>query len=52
MGGTQKKIGGEFGEVRANIDVESLHKYLEKHVKRVTLPVGVKQFKVCVLRLL
>ena len=48
MPGSQKKIGGEFGEVRANIDVDSLHSYLEKHVQRIALPVGVKQFKVSV----
>ncbi|KAI0090714.1 protein kinase subdomain-containing protein PKL/CAK/ACAD [Irpex rosettiformis] len=45
MASSEKKIGGEFGEVRANIDVESLQRYLKQHVQRITLPVGVKQFK-------
>ncbi|KAJ7935127.1 kinase-like domain-containing protein [Mycena leptocephala] len=40
-----KKIGGEFGEVRANIDVETLSKYLLKHVKALRGPIDVKQFK-------
>ena len=40
------KIGGEYGEIRANIDVDSLNKYFEKHVPVVTSPVEVKQFKV------
>ncbi|KAI0691906.1 kinase-like protein [Cytidiella melzeri] len=40
-----QKIGGEVGEVRANIDVDSLHKYLKTHVPRLQLPVAVKQFK-------
>ncbi|KII95633.1 hypothetical protein PLICRDRAFT_34555 [Plicaturopsis crispa FD-325 SS-3] len=40
-----KKIGGEFGEVRANIDIESLNVYLAKHVEAVKAPVAVKQFK-------
>lgn len=41
-----KKIGGEFGEVRANIDVDKLNKYLEEKVPSVKAPVQVKQFKV------
>ena len=39
-------IGGEYGEVRANIDVDRLNKYLDNHVKEVVAPVEVKQFKV------
>ena len=51
----QKKIGGEIGEVRANIDVDNLNAYLKKHVPVVNAPVHVKQFKVrftlgCALR--
>ena len=42
------KIGGEIGEVRANIDVASLNAYIEKHVPAVRAPVAVKQFKVSV----
>ena len=41
-----QKIGGEYGEVRANIDVDRLNKYLDDHVKEVIVPVEVKQFKV------
>lgn len=41
-----KKIGGEFGEVRANIDVDKLNKYFEEKVPSVKAPVEVKQFKV------
>ena len=41
-----QKIGGEYGEVRANIDVDRLNKYLDEHVKEVVAPVEVKQFKV------
>jgi len=43
---TEKKIGGEYGDVRASIDVEKLNAYLEAHVPEVTAPVTVKQFKV------
>lgn len=46
MSNTSKKIGGEVGEVRANIDVESLNMYLRRSVPAVEAPVGVKQFKV------
>ena len=42
-----EKIGGEFGDVRATIDVEKLNAYLQAHVPQVTAPVTVKQFKVC-----
>ena len=44
---TVEKIGGEFGDVRAAIDVEKLNAYLQAHVPEVTAPVTVKQFKVC-----
>ncbi|KAK7691791.1 hypothetical protein QCA50_005194 [Cerrena zonata] len=40
-----QKIGGEYGEVRANIDVERLNRYLDQHVEAVAAPVEVKQFK-------
>jgi len=43
----EKKIGGEFGDVRAAIDVERLNAYLEAHVPEITAPVTMKQFKVC-----
>lgn len=41
-----KKIGGEYGKIRANIDVDRLNAYLSKHVPDVKAPVEVKQFKV------
>jgi len=40
-----KKIGGEYGDVRANIDVEKLNAYLVKNVKSLKGPIDVKQFK-------
>jgi len=39
------KIGGEYGEIRANIDVEKLNAWLEEKVPAVKAPVAVKQFK-------
>lgn len=41
-----KKIGGEYGKVRANIDIEKLNAYLAKNVAAIKGPVDVKQFKV------
>ena len=43
---TAEKIGGEYGDVRAVIDVEKLNVYLKVHVPEVSTPVTVKQFKV------
>jgi len=43
-----KKIGGEYGDVRANIDVEKLNAYLVKNVKSLKGPIDVKQFKVSI----
>ncbi|KAL0072564.1 hypothetical protein AAF712_000327 [Marasmius tenuissimus] len=40
-----KKVGGEYGDVRANIDVPNLVKYLEKHLPIMNMPIEVKQFK-------
>ncbi|KZT21077.1 kinase-like protein [Neolentinus lepideus HHB14362 ss-1] len=40
-----KKIGGEYGAVRATIDVAKLNAYLTDKVPRVKAPVDVKQFK-------
>ncbi|CDO73966.1 hypothetical protein BN946_scf185043.g14 [Trametes cinnabarina] len=40
-----KKIGGEYGEVRANIDGAKLNAYLVAHVPAVKAPVDIKQFK-------
>lgn len=41
-----EKIGGDYGEVRANIDVAALNAYLARSAPRVKTPVDVKQFKV------
>jgi aminoglycoside phosphotransferase (APT) family kinase protein len=43
--GQPKKIGGEYGKVRANIDIEKLNTYLAKNVEAISTPVDVKQFK-------
>lgn len=45
MSSDEKKIGGEFGEVRSNIDVDSLTTYLLKNVQSLRRPIDVKQFK-------
>lgn len=42
----RKKIGGEYGQVRAAIDVEKLNAYLLKNTPSIKTPVDVKQFKV------
>ena len=42
------KIGGEVGEVRANIDADKLNDYIARHVKAIQAPVSIKQFKVSV----
>ncbi|KAH9889446.1 kinase-like protein [Cubamyces lactineus] len=39
------KIGGEYGEVRANIDADKLNAYLAANVPAVKAPVDIKQFK-------
>jgi hypothetical protein len=46
MSSDNKIIGGEFGQVRANIDVETLTGYLLKNVETLRGPIDVKQFKV------
>ncbi|OCH90615.1 kinase-like protein [Obba rivulosa] len=40
-----KRIGGEYGKVRASIDVAKLNRFLASHVDVVKGPVDVKQFK-------
>ncbi|EPQ55193.1 APH-domain-containing protein [Gloeophyllum trabeum ATCC 11539] len=45
MSKSSSKIGGEYGEVRATIDVNKLNAYLKDKVPRVKAPVDVKQFK-------
>ncbi|KAG6813291.1 hypothetical protein H0H92_012446 [Tricholoma furcatifolium] len=40
-----KKIGGEYGSMRANIDVEKLNTFLSQCASIVKAPVDVKQFK-------
>ena len=46
-----QKIGGEYGEIRANIDVKRLETYVNAHVKVMKTPLEVKQFKVSSLLL-
>ncbi|QRV98287.1 phosphotransferase enzyme family protein [Ceratobasidium sp. AG-Ba] len=41
----EAKIGGEYGEIRAEIDIRALNRYLEQHAAEVKVPVEVKQFK-------
>ncbi|KAG7091168.1 hypothetical protein E1B28_010220 [Marasmius oreades] len=40
-----KKVGGEYGDIRANIDIPNLLKYLKKHLPEMKMPLEVKQFK-------
>lgn len=44
---SNKKIGGEYGNIRANIDIGKLNAYLQQNVPVMKLPIDVKQFKVC-----
>jgi hypothetical protein len=41
-----KKIGGEYGKVRANIDTDKLNAYLAKNDEGISTPVDIKQFTV------
>lgn len=41
-----KRIGGDFGAIRADIDIGKLNTYLKAHVPVVSAPVQVQQFKV------
>lgn len=43
---SKAKYGGEFGEVRASIDIDKLNAYLAQNTLRIGTPVEVKQFKV------
>ncbi|TFK23135.1 APH-domain-containing protein [Coprinopsis marcescibilis] len=46
MSGSQpKKVGGEYGEIRANIDIDDLNVYLKQFTPAIKTPVDVKQFK-------
>lgn len=48
------KIGGEYGEIRSELDVKALNEWLQRNQqvqKRVKAPVVVKQFAVCSIRL-
>ncbi|KAF9228509.1 kinase-like protein [Gyrodon lividus] len=44
-GSSSRRVGGEYGGVRANIDVDKLNTYLEVHVLVINTPVEVQQFK-------
>jgi hypothetical protein len=43
---TSRKIGGEYGEIRASIDIDNLSAYLSKHTPSIRTPIDLKQFKV------
>jgi hypothetical protein len=42
----KKKTGGDYGAIRADIDIGKLNTYLKAHVPVVSAPVQVQQFKV------
>jgi hypothetical protein len=41
-----QKIGGEYGEIRATINIDNLNDYLSKHTPSIKAPIDIKQFKV------
>lgn len=45
MSKASPKIGGEYGEIRATIDLDRLNAYLAKNTPGIKTPVDVKQFK-------
>lgn len=47
MPSSSPRIGGEYGKIRANIDIARLNAYLAQRSPAVKAPVDVKQFKVC-----
>ena len=46
MSSDEKKVGGEFGEIRSALDVDKLEAYLSQNVREIHVPLQVKQFKV------
>ena len=42
----EQRIGGQYGEIRAEIDIASLNDFLRRECPRIETPVEVKQFKV------
>ncbi|KAG2366201.1 kinase-like domain-containing protein [Suillus spraguei] len=44
-GSAPKSIGGEYGAMRANVDIQKLNTYLKLHVPVVAAPIQVQQFK-------
>ena len=51
-GGESVKVGGEYGEIRSQLDVGALNAWIGSHrslSQRVMTPVDVKQFAVSVL---
>ncbi|KAG1737895.1 kinase-like domain-containing protein [Suillus paluster] len=44
-GNAPKNIGGEYGAIRANVDIQKLNTYLKTHVSVIAAPVEVQQFK-------
>lgn len=48
-GTSKNQIGGEYGNIRASINVDHLNVYLAKSTPSIKTPVDVKQFKVRVI---
>jgi hypothetical protein len=44
-GEEREKIGGEYGQMRAIIDIKKLQAYLANNVEVMAAPIQVKQFK-------
>ena len=46
-----QNIGGEYGKIRASIDIDNLNAYLSKHILSTGIkpPIEVKQFKVSIV---
>ncbi|KAG2132292.1 kinase-like domain-containing protein [Suillus bovinus] len=44
-GSAPKSVGGEYGTMRANVDIQKLNAYLNSHVPVIVAPVQVQQFK-------
>lgn len=42
---TESKVGGHYGEIRAEISMDALNKYLGTHCPQIKTPVQAKQFK-------
>jgi len=43
---SKNQTGGDYGNIRASINVDNLNVYLAKSTPSIKIPVDVKQFKV------